>query len=182
MAYDKGQKVMVPFFEQRLLKTKVVFYVLLRLRLRMFMTVLHLPKTRTTRSPIVAQSDRSLFSQLSVVAQTRSLKLEEVFCFELGSLPWSLASFDEGLQKTAKAKMMQLLDKSISPAQPPGRATVIYDFDEMALLQVTKPSGTTYAHLALQQFAYVTQGAFGGDRLIQRSQSRIGREFDVQQL
>ena len=92
--------------------------------------MLHPPKAKSIRS-VVPRSDRSLFSRLIVVSQTRSLKLEEVFCFELSALPWSLATVDGGLQKTAKSKMIPLLEKYVTPVQFPLNATVI--FDGMAL-------------------------------------------------
>ena len=88
--------------------------------------MLHPPKANIIRS-VVPRSDRSLFSRLIVVSQTRSLKLEEVFCFELSTLPWSLATVDGGLQKTAKSKMIPLLEKYVIPVQFPLNATVIFD-------------------------------------------------------
>ena len=180
LVYDKGKKVMVQFFEQCLLKNGVVFYVLPRLRLRMFTTVLHPSKTRTTCSPVVAQSDRSLFSRWSVVAQTRSLKLENVVCFELGSLHGHRLPLMEAFRRQPRQRWYSYWRKR-SPSTATSKS-----YDGMVLLLATKISGTTYAHLALQPFACVTQGALSGDRLdflmisIQRSQSRIGRKFDMQ--
>ena len=124
--------------------------------------MLHPPKAKSIRS-VVPRFDRSLFSRLIVVSQTRSLKLEEVFCFELSALSWSLATVDGGLQKTAKSKMIPLLEKYVTPVQFPLNDTVI--FDEMALLQASTPSGTTYAHLALQLFTCITQGTHTGNRI-----------------
>ena len=53
--------------------------------------------------------------------------------------------------------------KYVTPVQFPLNATVI--FDGTAPLQATIPSGTTYAHLALQLFTCITQGTHTGNRI-----------------
>ena len=83
---------------------------------------------------VIVRADRNLFARLLIVAQTRSLYMRDVLCYELGPLPWSLTSVDGNLAKTTKSKLLDLLEKDSPPAENvPGNAT--WRIDAMALLQ-----------------------------------------------
>ena len=43
---------------------------------------------------VVLRVDRTFFARLTIVAQTRSLDMRDVLCFELGPVHWSLATLD----------------------------------------------------------------------------------------
>ena len=67
------------------------------------------------------KADRDLFSRLAVIARRREIDLEKIFTDELASVPLSLARFDGSLNKTAKSKLLQELERHRSnyPSLPP---------------------------------------------------------------
>ena len=67
------------------------------------------------------KADRDLFSRLAVIARRREKDLENIFTYELASVPLSLARLDGSLNKTAKSKLLQEheLHRSNYPSLPP---------------------------------------------------------------
>ena len=110
------------------------------------------------------RADRTLFARLAVVAQSRSLDMRSVLDYELGPVPWSLATPDGGLVKTDKSCLLHLLESGTQPVEdvPPMAALIL---DGMAVLQTTRPTGDTFSHLADQVFRYATQGLISGGRV-----------------
>lgn len=83
---------------------------------------------------IIIKADRNLFACLLVIGQNCQLDLREVLTYELGPVPWCLASPDGSLAKTNKAALPKLLEDGIELLQnPPGVTAVI--IDAMAILQ-----------------------------------------------
>ena len=78
-------------------------------------------------------ADRKLFGRLAVIAQSRSLNMGEVLQYTLGPVPWSLASPDGSLAKTAKPKLTDSLEKEMSPVDV--EECPVWLFGGMALLQ-----------------------------------------------
>ena len=75
--------------------------------------------------------------------------MKEVLSYELGDLPYSLATHSGSLVKTTKSKLLQaLLVDTENIAGIPKEAVVI--LDGMAVLQSTKPTGDTFGALATQ--------------------------------
>ena len=95
----------------------------------------------------VTQADRGLFAKLAT--QTRSLDMREVLQYELGALPWSLATIHGEMQKTGKSKLLSLLEASTAPGQaPPPQSTIV--LDGMAVFQATTPVGHSFEDVAEQ--------------------------------
>ena len=121
---------------------------------------------------VIVRADRSLFARLLIVAQTRSLKMRDVLCCELGPLPWSLASVDESLANTAKSKLLDLLEKDIPPAKNvPGNAA--WMIDAMALLQSLRTIPATFADLAMKAFDVDTAAFLSGSAFKSRGKSLV---------
>ena len=110
------------------------------------------------------RADRTLFARLAVVAQSRSLDMRSVLHYELGPVPWSLATPDGGLVKTDKSCLLHLLESGTQPVEdvPPKAALIL---DGMAVLQTTRPTDDTFSHLVDQVFRYATQGLISGGRV-----------------
>ena len=110
------------------------------------------------------RADRTLFARLAVVAQSRSLDMRSVLYYELGPVPWSLATPDGGLVKTDKSCLLHFLESGTQPVEdvPPMAALIL---DGMAVLQTTRPTGDTFSPLADQVFRYATQGLISGGRV-----------------
>ena len=112
-------------------------------------------KLKTSTKSLVAgrhsivQNQCNLFARLTVAAQTRSFDMKNVLSYELGVFPYSLATVDGCLVKTAKSKLLPLLlkDAALLPSVPGQYATVV---DAMAMLQTTVPTGDTFGSLAKQ--------------------------------
>eukprot|EP00117_Sycon_ciliatum_P011697 scpid10404/ scgid5699/ len=85
----------------------------------------------------ILRSDRSTFSRIALIAQTRQMDMREVLSYPLGPLPWSLATTSGTLVKTSKAALLPLLTDGIASSNNPdaGGALII---DAMAHLRSMK--------------------------------------------
>ena len=130
-------------------------------RIKLRFRNLNFQKKKT--SPV--RADRTLFARLAVVAQSRSLDMRSVLHYELGPVPWSLATPDGGLSvKTDKSCLLHLLESGTLPMEdvPPMAAMIL---DGMAVLQTTRPTGDTFSPPADEVFRYATQGLISGRRV-----------------
>ncbi len=103
----------------------------------------------------MVRADRDLFARLLIVAQNRALDIKDVLRYEIGPMPWSLASVDGSLVKTNKAKLMECMEKNTLPVEqiPPNAAVII---DAMAILQSITSPPTTSRDLAIMIFDKIT--------------------------
>ena len=63
-------------------------------------------KTSATNSNnVILQADRNLFAHMVLVAESRHLRMSDVFAHPLGPLPWALANGDGTMRKTNKAQL-----------------------------------------------------------------------------
>ena len=74
-------------------------------------------------------------ARLLVIGQSRKVDLRELLTFELGPLPWSLASLDGMLAKTNKATLSKLLENEVECVESLPNPTTAYIIGAMALLQ-----------------------------------------------
>ena len=63
------------------------------------------------------KADRNIFAELTVIAQTRGLDMQNVLRYELGPIPWSIAATDGTVAKTAKSKIVEVLEKDVQPME-----------------------------------------------------------------
>ena len=99
------------------------------------------------------KAEFDFYSRTLVIAQSRQLDLREVFTYELGNTPPSLASAEGGLCKNVKAHLGHQLEKKVEN-QPmlthiPGSTFVI---DGMSVLHTIKKVPATFGELAKQIF------------------------------
>ena len=122
-------------------------------RLKTFSTI----GTKTARNKgqnVVLKADRNLFSQMILVAESRSVYMKDVIAHPLGTLPWALAKADGSLRKTNKAALARELDKNVSPAEAiPTPSTCI--IDGMGLVQRMNGNDKTFAQLVESVLAMV---------------------------
>ena len=143
-AYAIGERHFIQFVNERLKLSNVNFYFPLpKLKLKTFSALLKSKSVKVKGHEVIVRADRHLFARLLVVALTRALNLREVLCYELGPVPWSIASVNGSLVKTAKSKLLELLEKNVPPAEnvPSDAAWMI---DAMALLQGISTVPCTY--------------------------------------
>ena len=94
-AYDMGEKKIVQFVEERLKSDNIDFFSRLTcLKLKTFSSLVNTRRLQVPGRDVMVRVDRNLFARLLVVAQTRELDLQQVLCYELGPLPWSIECVD----------------------------------------------------------------------------------------
>ena len=87
---------------------------------------------------ISAKSNRNFFARLLVIAKNRKVDLKQVLSYSLGCFPLSLAAPTGGLVKTAKSKLLEIVEDeagSIDINNFHNNAIIV---DAMAVLQVIK--------------------------------------------
>ena len=132
-AEEKGKFAFASFVSNRLTSTETGFFETLpKLKLGRFGEVKK--KVSAGGRTFVIRADRNLFARLLVIGQNRQIDLRELLSFELGPVPWSLASCDGSLAKTTKSSLIELLEDDVEPLQQLPNASV-FIIDAMALLQ-----------------------------------------------
>ena len=71
---------------------------------------------RGTNKKLIIKVDCVLFVRMIIIAENRTLKINDVLCHPLGPLPWVLASADGSLRKTNKASLAKELQKNMTAA------------------------------------------------------------------
>ena len=108
---------------------------------------------------IEVKSCRNLFARLLVMSKSRDIDLKDLLSYCLGDYPLSLATVSGGLVKTAKAKMLEILEgeaESVVDNDHLGDATVLI-VDAMAALQTIKGNWKTFAEFADAMFAFLVK-------------------------
>ena len=138
------------FVEDRLVKNKAKFLdPITKMQLKTFRSVSVKKKVRAGDKIIQIKADKELFARLTLIAQVRSMDMKEVLSYSLGPVPWSLATAEGAMTKTAKSNLLPLLEGAVPPVeQPPSDAVNIVD--GMAMLQAFKGSPGTFGELAEQ--------------------------------
>ena len=115
-------------------------------RLKTFSTI-NIKKFRTRGQNLVLKAGRNLFSQMILVAEIRSVNMEDVVSRPLGPLLGALANADGSLRKTYKAALARELEKNVSPAEAiPIQSTCI--IDGMGMVQRLNGNNKTFAQVA----------------------------------
>ena len=147
-AKDRGTESVENFITERIATNLKSFHdTKSRLKLKTFSlkTGTQLSTERTKLQKMSA--DRSMFARLLVVAQKRSLDLRNVFEYELGPVPWSLATVTGSIQRTNKASLCSVIELESVPLETmPVASVCIIDF--MRILQGITHIPDTFAELA----------------------------------
>ena len=135
------------------------------------------------------QTDRALFGRLLVISQQRKVDLQELFAYELASVPMALTNSDGSLSKTNKAQVMHVLEEHGSPPKDPELFVQVYvndkentrDFiDHMAVVQkCSSRSGiNTFGDLltCISQFVF---SAFREGSLVAPISDRYDSKFSI---
>ena len=148
-----GEKGLKDFIKNHLQKQSVGFCDRLsQTKLKTFSTMLKTSCHKVNNSKVCLKADRELFAWMVVIAQSRLLDMKESLNYELGLIPWLLATSDGDLVKT---KVLEILEKTIIDSLdhiPPCTATMI---DAMALLQNYNSCSTNIRWHRRTDFFYV---------------------------
>ena len=106
-------------------------------RLKTFSNMCKNKDVKSSGRAIILKADRSLFGRIIVMAQARSLVMEDNLCHPLGPLPWALSTPEGLLRKTNKASLATLLQRNLTTAEqlPENCASVVDVFISMSKRQ-----------------------------------------------
>jgi len=114
-AENSGMEAVDNFIEKRLNSDEIGFYApLKKMNLRALGSETLTQKFKH-QHPIKADLD--LFARLLMVAQTRQMKLQDIYTYKLAHVPQSLCSQDGSLCKTLKEKMVEILERKFTPIE-----------------------------------------------------------------
>ena len=148
-AKEKGRLAFQTFVNERLVtNAKGFFDTFTKLKLGSFRDAQKKTSVKAGTKNIIIKADRNLFARLLVIGQSRKVDLRELLTFELGPLPWSLASLDGMLAKTNKATLSKLLENEVKCLESLPNPTTAYIIDAMALLQSLVRIPERFASLA----------------------------------
>lgn len=109
---------------------------------------------------INVKTGRNLFARLLVMSKTREINLKELLSYSLSDYPLSLSTVSGGLVKTAKAKMLEILEgvanNPVVETENLGVDNALI-VDAMAVLQVMKGKWKTFGEFADSIFAYLVK-------------------------
>ena len=97
---------------------------------------------------IAIKSDREIFARLLIIQGSRGVNLRDVLCFELSSVPLSIANPDGTISKTNKSKLFNSLEPLIPTVSNNIFTTTPNIFDGMVLLQKLPPSLLTFGDVS----------------------------------
>ena len=109
-AREIGEKQFLEFCSKNLLRDKLdIFQKLTKNKLRTFVSKKLIMKDSKGQQ-IAVKSSRDLFAGLLVISKTRDIDLMELLSYSLCNHPLALSTVSGSLVKTAKSKMLQLLE------------------------------------------------------------------------
>ena len=155
---EKGREQMNTFVEKRLNTNQVSFWDPIRkLKVKTFESTTRKIQVKAVSDKLVTVgADRELFGRLLIAANVRQINLKEVLCYELSSVPFSLAYQDGSLRKTNKSTLAALIESKVNvcPRLKLFPRYTIHLIDGMALVQVLKSAGSsTFGELASKYIA-----------------------------
>ncbi len=149
-AHSTGEKCYSKFRSERLEKDvpTVKFHDILPAnKLKTFSNLCKKKAVKSSGRMIILKADRTLFGRIIVMAQGRSLKMEDILSHPLGPLPWALSTSDGLLRKTNKASLATHLQKGMAVAEEhlENCASIV---DGMNLVQRVKGDQATFGDIA----------------------------------
>ena len=147
-ACDLGQQSMEAFLTDRLCNSESsIFDPTKKLKLATFATINKKKICKLKGKEISLKSSKDLFCKVTIIAQKRSINLNQLFEYPLGPLPLSLAETVGTLKKSAKS---EFLHKVEGPVEPAAAVPDEYAFiaDGIACVHQIKTSHLTYHELA----------------------------------
>ena len=159
-AGKKGNAAFVSFVEKRL-KSNEIDYLYGPLPKSNLQTFGNLVKSRTVKSTataVVVKADRGVFARMVVIAHHRQMNMQEVLTYQLGPLPWSLATADGAPTKTAKSALLHILEEKAQPVKDVP-ASAVWILDVVAILHSMKDVPRAFSCLASYVFQLVKSAA-----------------------
>lgn len=151
-----GHNAYVAFVQERLADKTVSFHSPLRKqKLRTFAALKTKVKLSSTQNKLVeVKAQRNLFGQLVMLSEENNVSMDKALTYQLGPVPWTLATADRCPMKTDKAKLMHNVETGTVVFEKPGLRDSVYDiYDGNALLQAMTGLPDTFEELAEKVFS-----------------------------
>lgn len=150
---DVGKDAAELFVNSRLITKAVQFHQPIRKQnLLTFKAMATKCKLTTTKQKSVqVRAERNLLGRLLLLSQSNDVSLEKLFAYQLGPIPWSIATTDGSLVKTDKAQLMHCLEETAQTvADGENKAPVdrMYIVDGNAHIQSMTHLPATFEELA----------------------------------
>ncbi|XP_065185837.1 uncharacterized protein LOC135816571 [Sycon ciliatum] len=161
-----GEADVSKFIQERLVQKTASFYDKIPAHsLSTFSTSGQKKKKKSSKLQAL-KNERQLFTTLVILAKHRSIDIKHLVEFELGPLPWSIATADGCPVSTPKSKLLSDLEKDVAPLEtvPQGTAVLI---DAMAVLQSYTSVPGTFGDLSKLVFRQLISNftRFGSKRV-----------------
>ena len=161
MADDIGKKAHRVFVQKRLVEKKTTFHSPVKKQnLKTFATreVKSSMVCGKERRNIELTAERNVFGQLVILALEHQVTLENVLSYQLGQVPWAMATADGALIKTDKSKLMHSLEEKLHLVRRPTAAFDCYIKDGNAVQQAMISLQSTFGELAESVFDQLRTG------------------------
>ena len=153
-AYDRGQKAMEEFIQNRLVNKMVSFHdPIKRMKLKTFASVGVVNKVKSTQNKVMQiKAERNIFGQLVLLSVEHNIDLHVTLSYPLGPVPFSLATADGMPAKTDKSKLLHNLEASVESVTKPTDEPIAYVYDGNATLQSLAPIPDNFEGVAEMVF------------------------------
>ena len=113
---NKGREQMNTFVEKWLKTNRISFWgPITKLKVKIFESTTKKIQVKAVNDKLVTVGvDRELFGRLLIAANIRQINLKEVLCYELSSVPFSLAHQDGSLRNTTKSSLAALTEAKVN--------------------------------------------------------------------
>lgn len=143
-----GTNAYKTFVQERLVqKTVSIHSPIKRMKLKTFASsavTTYVTNSSKKRKEVIAE--RNVFGQLILLSMKHKLCMEKVMSYQLGPVPWSLATADGAPVKTEKAKLLHKLEEGHIVSTRPESA--VYVIDGNAIFQALTQIPHTFGELA----------------------------------
>ncbi|KAK3107392.1 hypothetical protein FSP39_013623 [Pinctada imbricata] len=157
-AHSKGAELMNEFISSRLVEKQVSFHApIKRVKLKTFDSIAVTKKVKSSQNKTIElKAERNLFGQLVVLAASNQIDLLTTFEYQLGPVPWSLATADGSPYKSDKSKFLHLLEGSAPRVlEQPQYSQIAYIIDGNALLHSLLSLPETFGQVARKVFEII---------------------------
>ena len=158
-AKEQGQSAMAQFIKERLIDKTVKFHDPIKyMKYKAFTSMEKCQKDYSSQKKLVeVRAERNIFAHLIMLSLKNDIDLEMTMPFQLGPVPWTLATKDGCPVKTDKAKLLHNLEAHIDPSEEPPLEDSVYACDGNAFLQALTAIPETFEDVAERVFALLSK-------------------------
>ena len=132
-----------------------------RRKFKTFSSMEKCQKMRSSRNKVVEiRAERNVFAQLVLLSMEHDIDLELALSFQLGPVPWALATADGSPVKSDKSKLLHNLEGTIVPSDQPAIQDSVYICDGNAIRQSQIKSSEVNVKKVIEAFLGFTNPFF----------------------